>query len=464
MMNRRHWLAATGWALPLLGLGRHAGALAAARDLAAPGADYKALVCVFLFGGNDANQLVLPLDAAALAEHRRLRAPARLAFEPEQLAALPEADGRARFGLHPALQPLVPLWQRGRMALLFNTGALVEPLTRAAYLGRGARPEHLFSHADQQDFAQSLGVAPDGNPGLATGWGFRTARRLGLASPGAALPSLLSFNGNQRFMQGQGSDAARASLVLPSRGGFAMAGGGDAAAQARLAAFRTLWADAGSPIGRQAGDIVGSGLAAAGFANPILTGPSPLTTAAFSPNGEPLKSDVAQQLGRVARLLEARAAVGNRRQVFFVGMGGFDTHTNQANDQQRLFTDLGAALAAFHTATEALGIADRVTTFTLSDFARTLKANNSGGTDHGWGSHQIVLGGAVRGQRGYGRFPTLAAGGPDDAGSEGRWIPTTSYDQVAATLARWFGVDEAGLDEVAPNLDRFASRDLGFMA
>jgi len=460
-MKRRDWLAATAWTTSLLGLGRHAGALAASDDAAD---DYKALVCVFLFGGHDANHMLLPLEAAALAGHRRARAAGGLAFDAEQLLPLTEADGTARHALHPALAPLLPLWRSGRLAALYNTGALVEPLTRRAYLARGARPDNLFSHADQQDFAQALGSGAGSGSGSASGWGFRAARRLGLASPGAALPSLVSFNGNQRFQQGD----VQAALVLPSRGGFGIAAGSDAGAQARLQAYRSLWADAAAeqaaPIARQAGSIVGSALSAAAFASPLLTGPSPLTTAAFSPGGVALKSDVSQQLNRVARLLEARSAIGNRRQVFFVGMGGFDTHVNQAADLGRLYADLGAALAAFHDAIEALGIADRVTTFTLSEFARTLKANSSGGTDHGWGSHQLVMGGAVRGGRGYGLFPTLAAGGPDDAGNEGRWIPTTSGDQVAATLARWFGVDDAGLLEVAPNLARFERADLGFMA
>jgi len=177
-----------------------------------------------------------------------------------------------------------------------------------------------------------------------------------------------------------------------------------------------------------------------------------------------LKSDISQQLLRVARLIEARDAIGNPRQVFFVSMGGYDTHVNQRTDQERLLGELGAALRAFHDATEALGVADRVTAFTMSDFARTLKVNTGGGTDHGWGSHHLIMGGAVRGQRSYGVFPTLAPGGPDDAGNEGRWIPTTAYDQYVATLARWFGAGPDALREVAPNLARFKTADLGFMA
>jgi uncharacterized protein (DUF1501 family) len=453
MIHRREWLQQAGVAGALFGLGRAAKAQQAPMAAAS---DYKALVCVFLFGGNDGNNMVVPLGDA-YADYAKARSASGLAISPDQLVALAEEGGTARHGLHPALRPLEPLWAKQRLALQFNTGPLVEPITRAGYLKAAARPDNLFSHADQQEFAQALprGAGTQGG----TGWGFRLAREAGFGGP--RLPSLVSFSGNQRFLQGD----VRRSLVLPARGNFGLNGTGsgtgtDPVASARLAAFRTMWAGSASPIGAQAGVIVDSALSAAGFVNPILNAASPASSEPFATQ----KSDISQQLLRVARLIEARESIGNPRQVFFVSMGGYDTHVNQRNEQDRLLGELAAALKAFHDATEALGVAEQVTTFTLSDFARTLKVNTGGGTDHGWGNHHLVIGGAVRGQRSYGVFPTLAAGGPDDAGNEGRWIPTTAYDQYVATLARWFGAGPDALREIAPNLARFGAADLGFMA
>ena len=462
MLNRRDCLVSSlaslsGWQ----GLARAANEPGA--NIAGPiAAGYKALVCVFLFGGNDGNNLVVPLDGvdgATYADYARLRG--ALALERSTLLALPEGGAAARFGLHPAMQPLEPLWTQQRLALLFNTGALTAPLTRAEYLRGATRPDNLFSHADQQDFAQAL---IDGT-GARSGWGYRTVRQFGPPAGNAALPTLISLSGNQRFVQGD----IRQSIVLPARGTFGMnTGGADAVSRARMDAFRAMWTDAAAsgaaPISRQAGEIVGSALSAAGFVNPILQGSSPFNQPAVSAPFANVRTDVGQQLLRVARLIEAREAIGNRRQVFFVGMGGFDTHVNQRAEQARLLGDLAVALRAFHDATEAMGVADQVTSFTMSDFARTLQPNNSGGTDHAWGNHQLVLGGAVRGGRCHGRFPRLSPGGPDDAAREGRWIPSSSCDQYVATLARWFGVPADGLLEIAPHLQRFDSPDLGFMA
>lgn len=451
-MRRRQLLDCLGAAGLLSALGQMAHA---AQDTAT--ADYKALVCVFLFGGNDGNHMLVPLDERH-GDHAKARAGTPLAMTREQLLPLPDPQGKAGFGLNPALAPLVPLWADSRLAVLFNTGALVEPLTRSSYQRGGRRPDNLFSHSDQQEFAQGLGDDSPGRPG----WGLRLARSVRpLDAAAGRLPPLISLAGNQAFLRGD----VRASLMLPARGNFGLSGSGtDATNAARMDALRALWAQDPTSIGRQAGDIVAGAMDAAGFVNPLINPPAsaPPTPAALP--FAAVRSDLGQQLLRVARLIEARSLVGNRRQVFFVSLGGFDTHTNQRAEQDRLLTELATALKAFDDAMQALGVGPQVTAFTMSDFARTLKVNNSAGTDHGWGNHQLVLGGAVRGRQMYGSYPQLVLGGADDATREGRWIPSTSFDQVVATLARWFGTDDSALAAIAPNLARFDRHDLGFLA
>ncbi len=451
-MRRRQLLDCLGAAGLLSALGHVAQAAPASSA-----GNYKALVCVFLFGGNDGNHMVVPLDERH-DEHARVRGGTPMALAREHLLPLPGPDGQAAFGLNPVLAPLLPLWSESRLAFLFNTGALVEPLSRNSYQRGGKRPDNLFSHADQQDFAQALGdVGAD-----RAGWGLRLARSLGPAdaAPGR-LPNLISLAGNQRFMRGD----VRASLVLPARGNFALSGtGADAPSAARMEALRALWAQEPTALGRQAGDIVASALDAAGFVNPLINPPAGAAPSAAAAPFAAVRSDLGQQLLRVARLIEARSVVGNRRQIFFVSLGGFDNHTNQRAEQDRLLGELAGALKAFDDAMTALGVGQQVTAFTLSDFARTHKLNNSAGTDHGWGNHHLVLGGAVRGRQTYGRYPNLALGGADDATKEGRWIPGTSYDEYVATLARWFGADQAALAGIAPNLGRFDRSDLGFLA
>ena len=451
-MRRRHLLNCLGAAGLLSTLAQTA---RAAQELAP--ADYKALVCVFLFGGNDGNHMLVPLDDR-FGDHAKVRAGTPLALSREQLLPLPGSDGGAAFGLNPALAPLLPVWNDSRLAVLFNTGALVEPLSRSSYQRGGRKPDNLFSHSDQQDFAQGLGGDSPGN----LGWGLRLARSVRPVGGGTGrLPSMISLAGNQGFLRGD----VRASLVLPARGNFGLTGSGpDAASATRVDALRALWAQDPTSLGRQAGDIVASALDAAGLVNPIINPPagaaaSPVTTPFAS-----LRSDLSQQLLRVARLIEARSLLGNRRQIFFVSLGGFDTHTNQRAEQDRLLTELATALKSFDDAMQAIGMGPQVTAFTMSDFARTFKVNNSAGTDHGWGNHHLVSGGAVRGRQTYGTYPQLTLGGADDASREGRWIPSTSYDQYVATLARWFGADDSALAGITPNLARFDRRDLGFLA
>lgn len=430
---------------PIAALGLAAGAHAQS----AP--DYKALVCVFLYGGVDGNNLVIPGDSAGYAQYARVRPESSgvNVTQAEMLAIQPAASATA-YGLHPELSEIHPLFAQGRMAILANVGPLNEPTTRANYLA--ARPDNLFSHSDQQNQWQS--AVSDGPS--RSGWGGRIADAM--ASSNAAFPVITSIAGASLFIAGNATSA----LALPQSGALTLQGfNNSGAADARRAAMEAiLAADRDNAYVKAAGDITGQALALSSIVNPILSS----TTSTVAPLFAGQTGSIAQQLLQVAKLIEARSQTGARRQVFFVSLGGFDTHSNELAVMTTLLGQLSPALRAFYDATVQLGVSSQVTTFTLSDFGRTFQPASGAGTDHGWGNHHFIIGGAVRGGEMFGRYPTLLRAGPDDADTAGRWIPTTSVEQYGATLARWFGVPEASLAGVFPNLSRFASSDLGFLA
>jgi len=417
----------------------------------AQAADYKALVCVFLYGGNDANNMVVPVQTAEYNAYAGARG--SIALPQASLVQLPQAGG-ARFGLHANLAPLAQVWANGDMALLFNTGPLVQPVTRAQYrANRSTRPDNLFSHDDQQEQNQS--AIP--NNQATTGWGGRLGDRVTVMNAGSSVPMNISVGGNDIFLKGQATPA----YSVPSGGNFGLTTtGGNAAQQtARRNAMQALFGlDRQNLQVRSASDVISSAVNASAALNTVINN----NASAAAPSFQGLNSGLSRQLFTVAKMVEGRAQLGLRRQVFFAQAGGYDNHQNQIADQGGRFNELGPALRAFYNAIVALGVQDQVTLFTLSDFGRTLRVND-GGSDHAWGNHQIVLGGAVRGGQTYGTFPTIALGGPDDTDSDGRWIPTTAVDQYAATLAKWFGVADADIPAVVPNIARFAARDLGFM-
>ncbi len=257
--------------------------------------------------------------------------------------------------------------------------------------------------------------------------------------------------------------------MIPQNGGVNLSGQGtDAVSTARFNALVQLLksADATSTVVSGAAGVMDKALTANATVNPLLTAalrrPRRSTTA-FTVNGTLLNTGIAQQLRQVARLIEGRAVTGAKRQFFFVSMGGYDTHSNTLANQQNLFNQLFAAMKAFYDYTVAAGVANDVTQFTMSDFNRTFNGNANIGVDHAWGGHQLVLGGGVRGGNMYGTFPALVRSGPQDAGSNGSWIPTTSVDQIGSTLGKWFGMPQADVDQVFPNLANFTTKDLGFM-
>jgi uncharacterized protein (DUF1501 family) len=420
---------------------------------AAPASDYKALVCIFLYGGNDANNTIVPLDTAGYANYAQTRS--YLALPQSQLLPLAAAAGAPQYGLHPALPGLQSLWASGSLAIVANVGTLVQPLTKAQYLSTAtAKPESLFSHIDQQhQWQASISSTSSSN----SGWGGRLADQLAALNVNSRVPPMISTGGNNLFVTGAASQA----LVIPTSGSFGLNGFSNDSADVvrRGALVELLDIDQDINLTQAAQTIMSSALTSSAILNPILT----TTDATLSARFAGLTSNFSQQLLAIAKVIEARSALGASRQVFLATLGSFDTHTDQLNQQQELFTQLDPALTAFHGAMADIGAGSSVTSFTLSDFSRNFLPNTGGGTDHAWGSHPLVIGDAVNGGKIYGTMPTLQLSGPDDASDLGRWIPTIAVDQFAATLATWFGADATELTAVLPNLSAFGPGTLGFI-
>ncbi len=416
--------------------------------------DYKALVCIFLFGGNDGNNVVIGADTAGYAEYSAVRGTSSgiNIAQSELLSIQPKNTSRV-FGLHPSLAKVHPLFASGQLAVLANVGPLNRPTTKAAYLAGTDNPYQLFSHADQQ--AQWQTTFSD-EPSR-TGWGGRLADAVKSMNGSAVMPVSTSIAGNVLFAQG----SATSALTVPSSGTFGLSDAGSSnAARARQQALAALLGEGRDhTLVMETADGLANAINLSTVVNPVISATNTTVQSLFNTTGNSL----ALQLQQVAKLIAARDTFGVKRQVFFVSLGGFDTHTGQLNTQVNLLTQVGDAMKSFYDATVALGVSDKVTSFTLSDFGRTFKPAAGGGSDHAWGNHHFVMGGAVKGGAMYGTFPTLALTGPDDVSSEGRWLPSTSVDQYAATLASWFGVSDAQMNTVLPNLAAFPVKNLGFV-
>jgi uncharacterized protein (DUF1501 family) len=408
--------------------------------------DYRALVCVFLAGGNDAWNTIVSLDDYASYAATR---PTIALPQGSLLPFRPPSDGR-RFGFHPSLAGLYSLLGQRKLALVCNVGTLIEPITRSQYLASpAARPPSLFSHSDQV-YEWQTGIAA---PALTTGWGGRIGDRTLPMNGTATFPMIVTLAGATVF----GTGTVARAFELTTAGTVALSGFSTSAnSQIRYGAMRDLLLlDRDVTLVRAAGDTVSKALDTDSLATQALALAPPIQT--VFPAGS-----LGDQLKMVARLIAARNLLGMHRQIFFVSLGGFDTHGSQLTAQQNLLGQVSAALAAFYAATVEMGVANEVTLFTSSDFGRAYRSNGPG-TDHGWGSCQFVLGGAVKGGDFVGRWPTLALAGPDDSGNQGRFIPTTSVDQYAATLAKWYGLPAADVPAVFPNITRFDTPDLGFL-
>jgi uncharacterized protein (DUF1501 family) len=418
--------------------------------LAQSTSDYKALVCIFLFGGNDANNLIVPIDTN-YANYASIRA--NLAISQGSLLPL-QIGGASNFGFHPNLPELQGLFNNQKVvAVLNNVGTLVQPTTQQQYQHQTSVPENLFSHSDQQNQWQTTQLSGLQN----AGWAGKMADNLqSTLNSTASFPPVLSVAGNTLFGTGVTS---RPFTMNPGSTPGLSGIDSSAAGQAKFLGMQQLLTfDTGISLVQATSAVTGQAVTQSSTLATALKGLSPLQT--VFPTGNSLAS----QLKQVAQVIAVRSALGIGRQIFFCSQGGFDTHSDQLDTQVGLYGQLSAAMGAFYSATQELGVANEVTTFTLSEFSRTFQPGSNGGTDHAWGSHALMMGGAVKGNALYGTFPTLALGGPDDTGSNGRWIPTTSVDQYAATMATWFGVANSDLPSIFPNLENFSTSNLGFMA
>jgi uncharacterized protein (DUF1501 family) len=442
---------------------------------------YKALVCLFLSGGNDANNWIVPTDST-FADYTSIRG--NLALPLTSLhtmrtgtstsdPAYQDADGHT-YGFHPSCPELATLFGEHKLTSVMNVGTLLRPITRAEYLGNatGTRPPQLFSHSDQVTQWQTS--IPDQPP--TTGWGGRVADILNAtANPAGNISMSVSLNGANTFEVGN----TVSQYQVSTSGAVTLSGNLMAATtgnSARARSLKQILALSHVNLQRTAyADVVERAIATGDLLNASILSTA---TATDNPAGTWVwntpfpNTGLGNQLKMIARIIAARgpAQFNMSRQIFFCSAGGYDTHTAQVTlvplntttgTHANLLNEVSECLYAFQRAMEQLGVGNDVTTFTASDFSRTFPTNSQG-SDHGWGSHHIVMGGAVNGGRTYGRIPTFAINGPDDTGT-GRWIPTLAVDQYSATLAKWFGVDSTNMANIFPNISRFGTPDLGFM-
>lgn len=428
---------------------------------ATPSQDYKALVCLFLAGGNDANNMIVPYDSTEYSKYSSLAGRGALALPKSQLLEIKPktTDGRG-WGLHSSFASnvsgtnntgLKSLFDSQKVAIVANVGTLVVPTTKLQYQSRSVPlPPQLFSHNDQQIEWQSSVV----DKPFVTGWGGRLADMVQSMNSSNNISMCISLAGQNSFQVGK----YISQFAVNPGGSVSLTGYSTSSTSA--AGIRTrAQNDILSYTNKNLFEVAFAGLTenaiydSSLIANVVNTNPF---TTSFS------TSNLGQQLKTIAKLIYAGPQLGLKRQIFFARIGGWDLHDSQLTAHSNLLSDVSRNVHAFYTATEEMGLADKVTTFTASDFGRTYNTNGDG-SDHGWGSNHIVVGGAVKGGDIYGKMPDLTIQGPDDAGTRGMWIPTTSVDEYSATLASWFGVSDTNLSTVLPNIGRFERKNVGFL-
>lgn len=458
-LRRSSQLALAGTAMPF------ALNLAAVGEAAAFNAtDYKALVCVFLFGGNDYANTVVTYDEASYAKYAAIRGGVAIGREALAATALRPTvalPGGRQYALHPAMTGLTGLFNAGKAAVQLNVGPLIVPLTKAQYNGNDRRnfpiPPKLFSHNDQQSVWQSS--SPEG---ATKGWGGNIGD-LALSSNANSLFTCISVSGNAVFLSGD--QALQYQVSNNGAVGInAVKSNVYGSSAVRTAMTQLIQQPRTQVLENEYNKVTTRAVTSEAQIQSALTG----TLTTTFPTGNPL----ADQMRTVARLIRGRETLGAKRQVFFVSLGGFDLHDNLIAQQPTLMQRVSDAMTAFYNATVEMGVADKVTAFTASDFGRTL-ASNGDGSDHGWGSHHIMVGGAVKGAAFYGSAPPVSntsTGAAEDQWhvGQGRLLPSTSVDQYAGTLARWFGVADSEMAGILPNLKNFGGSayptDMGYFA
>ena len=414
--------------------------------------DYKALVCVFLYGGNDYANTLTPYDQPSYDLYAKLRpvlAYPRASLDATVLTPTAALAGGRQYSLAPALLPLLPLFNAGKLAVMLNVGTLAQPTTKAQYTAKSvALPPKLFSHNDQQSYWQSS--SPEG---AASGWGGRIGDLL-QSGNGTSLLTCINAAGNAVFLAGKSAF----QYSISTSGAIGLSGSTSLYSSATAStALKTLMTGSRANIFENEHAKVSKRSLDTGAQITTALAASPAFTTIY-PTGS-----LADQLKIVARMISVSQELGAKRQVFFVSQGGFDLHDNLVAQEPVLLASVASAMKAFYDHTVELGIADKVTTFTGSDFGRTLVPNTDG-SDHGWGSMHFVMGGAVKGQKFYGTPPVVADNGPDDVG-QGRLLPGIAVDQYASTLASWFGVSNTDMTTVLPNMGSYnaSTWNLGFV-
>jgi uncharacterized protein (DUF1501 family) len=458
--RRRILQGAAGWAAGGFGLNLHSIAAAA------PSSDYRALVCIFLFGGNDSANTVIPYGTAEYNQYVNARqSSTRSRADLLPIAAPSVQDGRS-FSLPKEMLAIKALYDQGKAAVIANVGTLAAPITRAQYeAGSVEIPPQLFSHSDQANFWQ-LGVP---SYAMSTGWGGRMADLIASANAGGKVSSSISVSGNNTWQVGNGT------VQYPLSADQGAVGINNIDSPVYGKALKSLLGQQRKNMLEQeivrvysrsnfSAAAVGAALAATDVTAVDAWFPrdAPTTGALAVPNPSRwAQSELMSKLSMVARMIAASGPLGLKRQTFFVSLGGFDMH-NSLEQHRYLLQAVSDSMAAFYQATVKLGVDSKVTAFTASDFGRPW-LGSGGGSDHGWGGNHFVVGGAVKGGDIYGRFPVIDRNGPDALGGQGHVIPSSSVDQYAATMARWMGVSNTDLRTVLPNIGRFNANALAFL-